>query len=80
MSKTAPARRGLPDSKAVGRLDALAKMLVVGFPICAIVTHLARRDPLTVDVWSQIDPYSLRAPQMRSSFVRAASARPLEIF
>jgi hypothetical protein len=79
MPKSATARRrGLLDTADVGRLDALAKMLVVGFPICAVVTYLPRRDRLTVDVWSQIDPQSPRAPQMRSGSVRAADCEDLD--
>jgi hypothetical protein len=70
--------RGSLDLEAVGRLDALAKMLVVGFPIVAVATYHARRDRLTVDVWSQVDPHGPRTPQMRSASVKVSACPDLD--
>jgi hypothetical protein len=69
MRKSSASRRGALDNETLGRLDALAKMLVVGFPIVAVVTYHSRRDRLMVDIWSQIDPHGPRTPQMRSCSV-----------
>jgi hypothetical protein len=66
MPKTSARRRASIDNDSVGRLDALAKMLVVGLPIVTVVTYHSRRDRLMVDIWSQIDPHGPRTPQMRS--------------
>jgi hypothetical protein len=78
MSKTSAQRRSSLDSETISRLDALAKMLVVGFPIVTVVTYHGRRDRLTVDVWSQIDPHGPRIPQMRSSSTQASTCEDLD--
>jgi hypothetical protein len=78
--KNSSQRRPQLDSDTVSRLDALAKMLVVGFPIMPVVTYHRLKDRLTIDIWSQVDPNSPRTPQMRSSSTAAATCEDLDQF
>jgi hypothetical protein len=60
------------DPEELMRLDALAKMLVVGLPVVAVVTYHKRLDRLTIDVWSQVAPATKRLPQKRTWSVKPA--------
>lgn len=79
MGESSSGKRRAPlDAETVGRLDALAKMLVVTFPIVAVVTYHRPRDRLTIDIWSQVDAHGPRTPQMRTISVRATACEDFD--
>jgi hypothetical protein len=78
------------DDEVVARLDALAKSLIAGLPVAAVVT-CSRTHGLTLDAWTMVPPgtaaqtHSSQLPQKRSWSIRydqvaAAHADALEHF
>jgi hypothetical protein len=78
------------DDEIVARLDALAKSLISGLPVAAVVT-CSRTQGLTLDAWTMVPPgtaaqsQSSQLPQKRSWSIRydqiaAADADVLERF
>lgn len=68
------------DEEERSRLDALAKMLLVGLPISAVVSYHKGLDKLVLDVWSQVGPHSTTVPQKRTFSVKAAECPDRDMF